>query len=69
VKITRINIHGMTCANCASHVQKALKAVPGVKDVRVALHEPATIEHEGASDDQLLRAIHTAGDYRGEVAR
>jgi copper chaperone CopZ len=69
MKITRINIQGMTCANCATHVQKALEAVPGVKDVRVALREGATIEHEGATEDQLLRAVRAAGDYNGEVAR
>jgi copper chaperone CopZ len=65
--ITKIRIEGMTCANCATHVQKALESVPGVKDVRVALREGATIEHETASEEQMLRAIAAAGDYRGKV--
>ena len=64
---TTLRITGMTCANCATHVQKTLEAVPGVVDVRVALNEDATVQHEGVPEDQLLRAIQAAGDYRGEV--
>jgi copper chaperone CopZ len=58
----------MTCVNCATHVQKALEAVPTVQDVRVDLNEGATVRHESATDDQLLRAVLAAGDYRGEIA-
>lgn len=65
---TRINISGMTCANCANHVQESLKAVPGVVDVRVALEEGATVQHEGVPEDHLLRAVQAAGDYQGEIA-
>lgn len=68
MKTTKIRIDGMTCANCATHVQKALEAVPTVKDVRVSMDEGATVEHESASDDQLLRAVRAAGDYKGEIA-
>lgn len=57
----------MTCANCASHIQKAIEAVPGVMDVRVALHEGATVEHEGVPEERILRAIQTAGNYHGEI--
>ncbi len=31
------SISGMTCASCVSHVEKAIKAVPGVSDVSVNL--------------------------------
>jgi copper chaperone CopZ len=69
MQTTRIRIKGMTCLNCATHVQQALEAVPGVHDVRITLDEGATIEHEMASDEQMLRAIAAAGDYRGELLR
>jgi copper chaperone CopZ len=68
MKATRIKIDGMTCLNCVTHVQKALEAVPTVKDVTVTLDEGATVEHENASDEQLLRAVRAAGDYKGEIA-
>ena len=32
-----LSIHGMTCASCVSHVQEALKKVPGVTDASVNL--------------------------------
>ena len=31
------NVRGMTCASCVSHVEKALKAVPGVLEASVNL--------------------------------
>ena len=64
---TKIRIAGMTCANCASRVQKALEAIPGVVDVRVALDEGALVKHEGVPENQMLRAVRAAGDYRGEI--
>lgn len=66
---TKVNIRGMTCLNCVTHVQKSLEAIPGVKDVRVALGEGATIEHESVPEDKFLRAIRAAGDYEGQIAR
>ncbi|HEU5395710.1 MAG TPA: hypothetical protein VFV81_00985 [Verrucomicrobiae bacterium] len=47
-------------------MQKALEAVPAVKDAQVVVGE-ATVEHEGADDEQLLRAIRAAGDYAGKI--
>lgn len=67
MKTTKIKISGMRCANCATHVEKALEATPGVKNVNVTLDEGATVEHEGASNEQLLRAFRAAGDYTGEI--
>lgn len=66
MKTTGIKIDGMTCMNCVTHVQKALEAVPTVKDAKVVVGE-ATVEHENASDEQLLRAIRSAGDYSGKI--
>ena len=68
MKNTKIKISGMSCANCATHIQKALEAVPSVKDVTVTLEEGATVEHENASDEQMLRAVRAAGNYHGEIA-
>jgi copper chaperone CopZ len=61
-----MEIEGMTCLNCVTHVQKALEAVPTVKDAKVVEGE-ATVEHENASDEQLLRAVRAAGDYTGKI--
>jgi copper chaperone CopZ len=69
MKTTRIKIDGMTCLNCVTHVQKALEAVPTVKRVDMALGEEAAIQHEAASDDQLLRAVRAAGNYRGQIVQ
>jgi copper chaperone CopZ len=69
METTNIKIAGMTCANCAAHVEKAITAVPGVKDVRVALNEDAVVKHEGVAEEQLLQAVQGAGDYRGEIIR
>lgn len=33
----RYEITGMSCAACASHVEKAVAAVPGVQSVAVSL--------------------------------
>lgn len=66
---TRLKIEGMTCLNCVTHVQKALEAVPGVKDVTVTQGEGATVEHSDANETELLRAVAAAGGYKAEVTR
>lgn len=68
MKTTRLEIEGMTCLNCVTHVQKALEAVPGVRDVDVSVGEGATVRHEeSVQSDALLRAVRAAGDYDGKV--
>ena len=64
---TRLDIKGMTCANCATHIGKALEAVPQVTDVRVTLGEGATVEHDNADENALLRAVRAAGDYDARI--
>jgi P-type Cu+ transporter len=57
-------VGGMTCASCVSHVEKALKGVPGVTSARVNLAtERATIEGlEGVVDlAALADAVRRAG--------
>ena len=39
----RYEITGMSCAACASHVEKAVAAVPGVQSVSVSL--PVSYTH------------------------
>ncbi|HBU28715.1 MAG TPA: hypothetical protein DEB56_02770, partial [Thiobacillus sp.] len=39
-----VGIHGMTCASCATRVEKVLKQLPGVTDATVNLAmETATV--------------------------
>lgn len=66
-KEIKLKIEGMTCLNCVTHVQKALEAVPGVKEVSVRQDEGATVQHEGADTQQLIAAVRAAGDYKAEV--
>ncbi len=48
--LTELDIRGMTCASCASHVTRALRDVPGVEDAAVNLAtERATIQHGGVA--------------------
>ncbi|WP_050476912.1 heavy metal translocating P-type ATPase [Herbaspirillum rhizosphaerae] len=62
-------VEGMTCASCVGRVEKALRAVPSVRDVSVNLAtERATVQAEsGVHADQLIAAVHKAGyDVRQE---
>lgn len=64
-----LRIEGMTCAACAARVEKALRAVPGVRqaDVNFALGT-AAVELANATDPgELVAAIDRAG-YRLAVA-
>ncbi len=59
-----INIGGMTCASCVSHLEKALRAIPEVLSASVNLAtQSATISTwvGGASQAQLQEAITDAG--------
>ena len=64
---TNLKIEGMTCVNCAVHVEKALEAVRKVRAVTVRLDEGAQVEHDGADEKELVRAVAAAGSYRAEV--
>src|ERR1700730_1071117 len=58
-----LEITGMTCAGCASHVEKALIGAPGVHKVDVSYAEgTARVSGEGALDPAALSAaVHAAG--------
>jgi copper chaperone CopZ len=64
-----LEIEGMGCEGCVAAVEKALRAVPGVRTVAVDLAAGrATVEHEGADEAALVRAVEKAG-YDARPAR
>ena len=59
---TVISIEGMMCPRCVAHVDKALKAVPGVETVEVSLEKNnATVT--GTADKEALSAAVTEAGY------
>lgn len=58
-----INIEGMMCGHCVSHVNKALSSLDNVKNVDVNLEQKqAIIEFEHSiNDEQIIDAISNAG--------
>jgi copper chaperone CopZ len=66
VKTVKIKIEGMSDLNSAIQLQRMLSAVPTVNSVGVSIGE-AIVEHEKASDEQLLHAIYAAGNYGGKI--
>ncbi len=61
---TTLRIIGMTCNGCVRHVDRALRAVPGVTAVEVALPDRATVV-----GDADLAALATAVAAAGYEAR
>jgi Cu+-exporting ATPase len=59
----QLGISGMSCASCVARVEKALKAVPGVRNASVNLAtEQASVEGDASlSTTQLAAAIQQAG--------
>jgi len=57
-----VPVHGMTCASCVAHVEKALRAVAGVSAVAVNLAtESAAVETSHVDAGALHTAIAAAG--------
>jgi Cd2+/Zn2+-exporting ATPase len=64
MKTVTLTVTGMTCANCARHVQDALAAVPGVTSATVNFitqQARVNLGESPPSTDLLLAAITTAG--------
>ncbi len=59
----RLKVEGMTCSACVGHVERALKAVPGVSAASVNLGtEQADVDFaDGVAVDALARAVEDAG--------
>lgn len=53
----------MTCNGCVRHVDKALRAVPGVTAVEVNLGDGSAkvVHEESARNDDLIAAVQAAG--------
>jgi P-type Cu+ transporter len=65
-----VPIQGMTCASCASRVERSLNALDGVSATVNFATERATVDLEpgGARPDDLTRAVERAG-YRAMPPR
>jgi Cu+-exporting ATPase len=64
-----LNVTGMTCNGCASHVKQALEAVPGVEQAEVdlaAARATVRIDSTRVSREDLENAVQAAG-YSGEL--
>ena len=59
-----LKVTGMTCGGCTSNVTHALKAIPGVGEVKVSLSAgEATVQYDErrTSPDKLKSAVKGAG--------
>ena len=65
-------IEGMTCQECATHVQKALANVPGVAEAKVnyAKAEASVCAKQGVNvaSETLVKVVEKAG-YKAKVKR
>lgn len=57
------HVNGMTCGGCVRHVEKALRATPGVAEVQVDL-AAATATVTGEADFQTLSARLAEAGYQ-----
>ncbi len=58
----RIEVEGMSCASCVGRVERALAAVPGVRDASVNLAtQSASMMLDGATPAQAAEALEAAG--------
>lgn len=61
----KIKVDGMMCAHCASHVEKALKELKGVKKAEVGLKEgTATIESKAPLEEGAIKAAIEEAGYK-----
>ena len=62
MKTTQLTIENLSSTADASHIQKALEAVPGVNAAAVEIDAGrATVEHDHADEQKLSAAIHALG--------
>ena len=55
------SVKGMTCGGCVRHVEKALKATPGVTAVKVDLATATAIVEGTASFEAMAAQVAEAG--------
>lgn len=59
-----ILIEGMHCASCSGNVEKSLKGIKGVNNVKVSLlFKKAEIEGEQLNEEEIKKAVSKLG-YR-----
>jgi copper chaperone CopZ len=64
----KLEISGMSCGHCVSHVKSALEGVEGVTEADVSLenHEAEVTLSDHVIDADLIAAVEAAG-YQAEV--
>lgn len=71
MSLVAISVSGMTCNDCVAKVQKALAALPGVRQVQVDFGRKlavVTAAAEKCDAQSLLKALDQAG-YGGKVLK
>ena len=59
---TTLKIEGMMCEGCVKSVKESLERTDKVRSVDVNLKKgTATVEHDGATDEVLIKAVVDAG--------
>lgn len=67
MKTVELQVQGMSCGSCVTHVTEALRPVEGVSDVTVDL-QAGRVKASGDSDNHaLLAALQDAG-YPAQLA-
>ncbi|GLJ80715.1 heavy metal translocating P-type ATPase [Microbacterium imperiale] len=61
-----LDIAGMTCASCATRIERKLNKLPGVEATVNYATEKAHVRTDGADADQLIAAVEAAG-YQAAV--
>ncbi len=63
MKKLKISIMGMHCGSCAGNIERALKKVPGVKDVKVsAVTNKGFVEADDkVSEEEMKKAVSRIG--------
>ncbi len=57
----KFSVTGMSCAACAARIEKAVKAVPGVKNCAVSLLTNSMNVEGNASENSVVEAVEKAG--------
>jgi Cu+-exporting ATPase len=67
----KFTVTGMTCSACSAHVDKAVRALPGVTDVNVnLLGGSMTVQWDGSlTEDDIAAAVDKAGYAASPVSR
>lgn len=60
-----LTVEGMSCGHCTARVEKALKAMPGVREAKADLEsKKVTVQTDGSVTAQAMAAVITAEGYQ-----